>query len=730
MITKHSNQISRRPNLFILMISKAIIIALILFAGEVRADRVFSGVSEEPQVQTHCAGVPVKRFGFCWVLGESPTFVNDTALQQGNISPRIKVPIKSSREISRNYIGVTTSRMPRSTANDYLPVEAVHLIDGDLQSCWLSRGQTRPDAQPIWIRLDFPLEQKINRVVLRKRPLSTTPRSRLGWAPTKDAVEVGRGMPRTITIKSSRDSASWQTLFDGATCDAPDKFECEFRFPVQPVKQLWITAGSLQMVENILYAFSLAEVEVYNESGQNVALISRGTGVTVNSTHHTPGQELAAHRWYWPLNYDAGVKWARVGYHDDPINWHWVEKQKGVLKIDPVTDAAVSELVTNGVEIIMSLNFGNRLYSGPDQRSIPQLWEWNYDMPKPPTTPEALAAWGRYVEFMVKHFRGRVHHFEVWNEWNISCYWGDTPNLEHFLAVSRVAIPIIRKYAPEAKIMMGSVAGFPHGISGWKPAELVQKEREIMYLQAMRALAGDVDEIGWHPFYNRDPDSLLNYTSDVKAFQSWLRSVGFKGHCMATEWNYGALYPFVADKDVPNVWCGPFNCSEIDKAKYVAQAFTRHAGLGIESFFCELYFSHFGTVDLSLMRSTFHADPIAPLQPQAAYYVTRNLATIMDGMEPDEFKCEVAPSPEHLELFTFSAPGGRAVALWVGGRADDAGRKTTVTLKLPFGCRSAEAFDPINGVSQSLVIKPTTGGTKIRGLVVGDAPLIVRVAYP
>jgi hypothetical protein len=57
-----------------------------------------------------------------------------------------------------------------------------------------------------------------------------------------------------------------------------------------------------------------------------VALATCGTGVTVNSTHHSPGQELATHRWYWPLHYDAGFKWARVGYHDDPINWHWVEK--------------------------------------------------------------------------------------------------------------------------------------------------------------------------------------------------------------------------------------------------------------------------------------------------------------------------------------------------------------------------------------------------------------------
>ncbi|MCX6911379.1 MAG: hypothetical protein NTY01_25510 [Verrucomicrobia bacterium] len=66
---------------------------------------------------------------------------------------------------------------------------------------------------------------------------------------------------------------------------------------------------------------------------------------------------------------------------------------------------------------------------------------------------------------MVKHFRDRVKHFEIRNEWNVSSYWGAKPNVAHYLAVARTAIPVIRKHAPEAKIMMGSWAGFPHGIS-------------------------------------------------------------------------------------------------------------------------------------------------------------------------------------------------------------------------------------------------------------------------
>ncbi len=684
-------------------------------------------VSEAPQIQTKCGDAAVRRFGFCWVLDEAPTLLDDATLQIGNAAPRVKIHPKNSGGIVKNYLGVTTTRMPRSTANDYLPLEAVNLVDGDPQTCWMSRSQTKPDAQPVWIRLDFPVEQTVTRVVLRKRPPSELPRSTLGWGPIPGAAEVGRGLPASVTIKGSRDGRTWATLFDGPTGDATNRAACVFTFAATPVKQLWITAGALPLVENILYAFSMAELEAYDEKGANVALVSYGTGITVNSTYHSPGQELAAHRWYWPLHYDAGFKWARVGYHDDPINWHWVEKKKGVLEIDPATDAAVTELATNGVNIVMALNFGNRLYCGPETRAVPQLWEWNYDMPAPPTTPEALAAWTRYVEFMVTHFRGRVRHFEVWNEWNIPCYWGAQPNVDHYLAVARAAIPAIRRLAPDAKVMMGSWAGFPHGISTWSPAEREHKLGSFNYLQATRALAADVDEIGWHPFYQTDPDRLKSYTADVRALQGWLREIGFNGHCMVTEWNYSALYPAMSEEAAAKAWSGRYWMSEMEKAKTVAQVFTRHTGLGLESFFCEMYFPQFGVLDLSLLRRSFDADPIPPLQPQAAYYVTRNLATLLEGFEPSAFDYAVSPMPPQLECFTFTTPDGRALALWLGGHAQDRRTPVPVDLRVPGPCGSAAAFDPVNGVKQTLVITPTRDGAKINGLLVADSPLIIRL---
>ena len=106
-------------------------------------------------------------------------------------------------------------------------------------------------------------------------------------------------------------------------------------------------------MENWLYAFSIAGVDVIDSAGSNVALATRGTGVTVSSTQHSLGQTREEHHWLWPLAADLGVKWIRIGYHDDPVNWHWVEKEKGKLAVDPEADAAIDYLVERGVDIVL-----------------------------------------------------------------------------------------------------------------------------------------------------------------------------------------------------------------------------------------------------------------------------------------------------------------------------------------------------------------------------------------
>ncbi len=685
-------------------------------------------VFEEGVPQTRCGGVGVTAYAGTWIYDGAPDILDDASFQQGNDSPREKVAPLPSQKLRSNYFGVNTTRMPCLKKNIYLPEEAVHLIDGDLGTCWLSEAQPRAQMQPIVVRIDLAKEAEISKIVLMKRPLSPeTARRKTDRQPTKDGCEVGRGMPVEMSAAVSCDAWQWEEVFSGATGDEEAKESFEISFAPRRAKQVKLTATKLCHVEFFLYAMSLAEIEVVDAKGRNVALVSRGATIAVNATRHDEMPPNSQSKALWATQWDMGAKWIRVGYHDDPINWHRVERVKGRLEVDPVADAAVTACKEHGQNVIMCLNFGNRLYSGPEKRQFTQLAEWNWCMPNPPTTKEALEAWDRYVVFMCNHFKDRVHSFEIWNEWNISVYWGTNPDTEAYCEIVRRTIPLLRRHAPNCKVMLGSTSGAFGGIASQTPAQIAERERKDQRFVVWKRFAKDVDEIGYHPFYNPRPGSLLRYTDDIRAFRAWLARQGFTGTLHASEWNINGRATPLDPSDARNVWCGTYTQSEVAKAKEVLQQMVRHAGFGIPSCFCEAYQAFYAQTELSLFKGSLLQDPVAPLQPTATYYALRNAAAQMDGFEPADFKPELAGiDGKSVAAFAFADGGRRGVAVWYEDdkRADDY-RQIPATLTLPFAAGELWACDPVNGVRQRLVAAVDGGRTVVKGLMVGDAPLFI-----
>ncbi|MDR3706871.1 MAG: discoidin domain-containing protein [Capsulimonadaceae bacterium] len=681
----------------------------------------------EPKEIATCCGTPILAYGYTWVVGAPPQLAPDQPMQAGNKNRVTKLRLKTSSEIKSNRLGVNATRLPHSPAVDYLPLEAIHLIDGDKTTCWCSHSAPNSTVDEPWIRIDLPTETSVSRIVLRKR-IPGTVRNVLGSIRLdKGAVEIGTAMPERLEVSMSRDAENWITIFSGAVEGFDQKSDFEFDAMRTTAKQILITGRNLARVENWLFGFSIASVEVYDAKGENVALATHGTGVSVSSTQHCFGQTIEAHRQLWPMTADLGVKSVRVGYHDDPINWHWVERERGKLVIDYKADAAITWLAENGIGVVMALGFGNRLYTQADPvRHLPQLWEWYYENPAPPTTPDALEAWARYVRFMARNFRDRVRCFEVWNEWNSDIYWGGPPSIDAYLAVAKIAIPIIHEEAPGTPVSLGGAACFPWGMSKWTTDDLRETEADSatpvgMFLAAIRELGKEVDAIQWHPAYQPHPSKLTGYSADVRALMNYCRDHLFRGEFIASEWTFGASYP----PPTPPNWWGNFVCSEIQKAKYVAQMTVRHASLGVTSIFCEQWHDTY-PLDLSLMRRTVFSDPQSRQQPQAAYYVMRNLATALDSTEPGDFAYEIASTASAIEHYGLCREGERAIAVWQPGLASDYcdGVEADVSVA---GEWDAVAFDCLNGSMCPLIVRWTGNRTTISGLFVKDYPLLVQL---
>jgi hypothetical protein len=175
-------------------------------------------------------------------------------------------------------------------------------------------------------------------------------------------------------------------------------------------------------------------------------------------------------RWWWTRMFDAGFKWIRIGQYEnssDYTSWDWVEQKRGVYVVSPLLEDAVDSLVDNGVNIQVQLLYGNVMYTSPSGKlpdtSTPEPGSFHNDDRSlhsifwPPTTPEQINAFDRYVAWMVDHFHDRIHYWALWNEQDIG-YWNPWGDPEQYGRLLAPFIETVHKTDPQAKVIYGGQA--------------------------------------------------------------------------------------------------------------------------------------------------------------------------------------------------------------------------------------------------------------------------------
>ena len=96
--------------------------------------------------------------------------------------------------------------------------------------------------------------------------------------------------------------------------------------------------------------------------------------------------------------------------------WQKTEKQRGVYDFAWL-DEIVDKLISLGMEPWLCLSYGNQLYTELAKEVFGAV-----GCP-PIASDEELEAWIRYVKATVKHFKGRISLYEIWNEPDCSYSW-------------------------------------------------------------------------------------------------------------------------------------------------------------------------------------------------------------------------------------------------------------------------------------------------------------------
>ena len=141
----------------------------------------------------------------------------------------------------------------------------------------------------------------------------------------------------------------------------------------------------------------------------------------------------------------------------DEVGWRAIERTKGQFAMPAAWDEFVDEGIKAGVEPLIILDYGNPLYDNGDK----------------PRSAEAIEAFCRYSEFVVRHFKGRVRLYEMWNEWDIAIGSRTPGSADDYAALIKKVYPRIKAVDPSITVYGGACT--PGGVrNGWLEKVLAQ----------------------------------------------------------------------------------------------------------------------------------------------------------------------------------------------------------------------------------------------------------------
>ena len=312
----------------------------------------------------------------------------------------------------------------------------------------------------------------------------------------------------------------------------------------------------------------------------------------------TLDRDMADYEQYKEYLAPLGVKRIRL-----QAGWAKTEKTKGVYEWTWL-DRIIDDAANRGIEPWLQTSYGNTIYPGGGGINLSAGI---------PTSKEALTAWDRWVEAMVRRYKPRVKEWEVWNEPNFGDNTINSPQAVADLNVRTAAI--IKRIQPEAKI------------SGMSMGHIDLEWADAFF--ARIHVAGKMhlfDNMTYHDYvYNPDSNYpvvrelrrvLDKYAPEVKLRQgeNGAPSMGGSGR--------GAL--------------GDYEWSELTQAKWITRRMLSDLGHGIESSILGIIDMNYSTgapitrlnvKGLIESDSTRHA-----IRPKMAYFAMQNVTAIFDDL--------------------------------------------------------------------------------------------------
>lgn len=409
-----------------------------------------------------------------------------------------------------------------------------------------------------------------------------------------------------------------------------------------------------------------------------------------------------------------GIRRARL-----QSGWGRTEREKGVYDFAWL-DEVVEALTGIGVEPWISLSYGNYLYLAPDELApmeevLMRLFSGREELEskrsllyglgqKPTASPEAMAGWLKYVGAVVARYRGKVRHYEIWNEPDVSVFFPSDSWPDEYLELVRRTAPVIRGADPEARVIGGA--------SG---------RNRTMELLLGKGLGECVDILSFHGYHEYPEKFGTNaYRAARAALDRYAPRLKL--------WRGEAGFPSANPKGGNGALCH-LSPTEEQQACWIARNVVNDLSmkeLDFYSYFHLYDFLHFSRryrYHYGLLREDY--------SPKPSYRVLQRCAKLLDGdtVPADDLLMTPGSGPENIQVNAivrgFRRRGAPVFACWIADGADGAFRSADFNFWTVGASeiRTPVAIDPVTGKVHPLRL--TAAGTKLEEVPLMPYPLIV-----
>ncbi|MCX5696285.1 MAG: cellulase family glycosylhydrolase [Candidatus Omnitrophica bacterium] len=141
---------------------------------------------------------------------------------------------------------------------------------------------------------------------------------------------------------------------------------------------------------------------------------------------------------------EAGVGWVRMDFL-----WQDIEPKEGKSVFDKY-DQVVDLLNKNKIHILGILNYGV---------------EWAGDSKKWNCPPKDNNLFVKYAVRVIRRYKDKIKHWEVWNEPDSGVYWSAQDGLKSYCALLKSVYIAAKKVDPDCKILNGGLANGSNSIN-------------------------------------------------------------------------------------------------------------------------------------------------------------------------------------------------------------------------------------------------------------------------